>query len=86
MDFSLLSGLSYIGDVKIANKQFIILSTKNSRKSGALWHSLKQKIDSGFKSSFAFKFRNPLLHERGQFGMNASIISGSVLGSPSKMS
>lgn len=88
-DFTLLAGLSYIGDVKIAHKSFIIISTKTSPKSGVLWHSLKQRIDQGFKSTFSFKFRNPLIHHDkgiGHLGMNASIISGSVLGSPGRMS
>jgi hypothetical protein len=39
----------------------------------------------GFKTTFGFKFRNPLLHDRGH-GMNASIVSGSMMGSPSKAS
>jgi hypothetical protein len=85
-DFSILSGLSYIGDVKVAHKSFIIISTKNAKKSGALWHSLKQKIDMGFKTRFTFKFRNPLIHNDRGHGMNASIISGSVLGSPGRAS
>jgi hypothetical protein len=43
-NFSTLSGLIYIGDVNIdtrRNYAFRIISTKTSRKSGALWHSLK---------------------------------------------
>ena len=40
----------------------------------------------GFKTTFAFKFRNSLFNERGGLGMNASIISGSVMGSPGKAS
>lgn len=38
----------------------------------------------GFRTTFGFKFRNPLIHKN--YGMNASIISGSVLNSPSKIS
>lgn len=84
-DFSSLAGLSYIGDVKTASKAFIIVSTKNSRRSGALWHSLKQKLDVGFKSAFSFRFKSPLIHGGG-LGLNASVISGSVLGSPGRAS
>lgn len=40
----------------------------------------------GFKTTFAFKFRNPLINDRGGLGMNASIISGSIMGSPGKTS
>lgn len=60
-NFATLSGLFYIGDVYIDNKRnyaFRIRSTKTHRKSGALWHCLKQRIDLGFKTTFAFKFRN----------------------------
>lgn len=88
-NFMTLSGLIYIGDVNIDTKRnfaFKIISTKTSRKSGALWHSLKQRIDMGFKTTFGFKFRNPILHHERGFGMNASIVSGSVLGSPGRAS
>ena len=57
-----------------------ITSTKNSSKSGCLWHSLKQRIDLGFKTSFAFKFVNPLAQKLG--GVNQSLISGSMAGTP----
>lgn len=40
----------------------------------------------GFKTTFAFKFKNSLLHDKANLGMNASIISGSIMGSPSKLS
>jgi hypothetical protein len=44
----------------------------------------------GFRTTFAFKFRNALIHSgnlgMGFGGMNASVLSGSVMGSPSKMS
>ncbi len=85
-DFSSLQGLSYIGDVRVAMKSFVIISTKNSRKSGSLWHSLKQKLDTGFKSRYSFRFKSPLLHDKNHLGMNASIVSGSVLGSPGRAS
>lgn len=39
----------------------------------------------GFKTTFGFRFRNPIVHDRG-YGMNASVISGSVLGSPGRAS
>eukprot|EP00347_Sterkiella_histriomuscorum_P015647 403356230 len=85
-DAYLRSGLYYIGDVHIdikKNYSFRIRSQKTSRKSGALWHCLKQRLDMGFKTTFAFKFKNMLINGGGQ-GMNASIISGSVMGSPAK--
>ena len=96
-NFSTRNGLVCVGDVNIEqlsknNYALRIRSTKNSRKSGCLWHALKQRIDMGFKTTFGFRFRNPLVHDtRGGAGvhggvMNASIISGSVLGSPSKAS
>lgn len=40
----------------------------------------------GFKTTFAFKFRNMLFNDKGNLALNASVISGSVMGSPSKMS
>jgi len=85
-NFSTRMGLVCVGDVNTdrrTNHSLRILSTKNSKKSGAIWHSLKQRIDLGFKTTFGFKFRNPLVHDRGH-GMSASMISGSVLGSPGK--
>ena len=62
-DFATLTGLIYDGDIRFdqATNVLRITSTKNSSKSGCLWHSLKQRIDLGFKTSFAFKFVNPLI-------------------------
>lgn len=63
-NFKELGSLIYIGQVNVDTKRnyaFRITSTKHSRKSGALWHSLKQRLDYGFKTTFGFKFRNPLL-------------------------
>ena len=34
-----------------------IAAIRKSRRSGAIWHSFKQKIDSGFKTSFNFKIK-----------------------------
>lgn len=61
-DFSTLTGLVYDGDIRFDQQSNVlrITSTKNSTRSGCLWHSLKQRIDLGFKTSFAFKFVNPL--------------------------
>ena len=77
----------YIGDISIdkRNNGFRIRSSKNARKSGALWHSLKQRIDLGFRTTFAFKFRNALIHHTNNMGMG-SIMHESVLGSPNKAS
>ena len=63
-NFSTLNGLVYIGDITIdkRNSGFRIRSSKNARKSGALWHSLKQRLDLGFRTTFAIKFRNALIH------------------------
>lgn len=49
-NFSSLNGLACIGDVDLSSNTFAykIISKKNSNKSGALWHSLKQKIENGF--------------------------------------
>lgn len=83
-DFSTLTGLVYDGDIRFDRQTSVlrITSTKNSTKSGCLWHSLKQRIDLGFKTSFAFKFVNPLA-QRGRDGnMNQSIMSGSMIGTP----
>lgn len=64
---------------------FRIKSSKNSRKNGALWHSIKQRVDIGFKTTFAFKFRNQFCMGGGiQGGMDASVASGSIMGSPKK--
>lgn len=62
-DFSTLTGLIYDGDIRFDQSTNVlrITSTKTSNKSGCLWHSLKQRIDLGFKTSFSFKFVNPLV-------------------------
>lgn len=58
-----------------------IAATRQSRRSGAIWHSFKQKIDSGFKSSFNFKIKNPIvINTLGGDIVNMSIISGSPFG------
>jgi len=66
-DFARLQGLIYDGDIRFDSAQncLRITSTKNSSKSGCLWHSLKQRIDLGFKTSFAFRFINPLATHKG---------------------
>jgi hypothetical protein len=77
-------GLCYIGDVLLEKKSmsFRIRSSKSSTKSGALWHTLKQKVDQGFKTTFAFKFHNALVNQGAH--MNESMVSASGVGSPSK--
>ena len=82
-DFSTLTGLVYDGDIRFDRQTSVlrITSTKNSTKSGCLWHSLKQRIDLGFKTSFAFKFVNPLAQKR-DGNMNQSLMSGSMIGTP----
>jgi hypothetical protein len=82
-DFSTLTGLVYDGDIRFDQQTNVlrITSTKNSSKSGCLWHSLKQRIDLGFKTSFAFKFVNPLA-QKNPTGVNQSLVSGSVAGTP----
>lgn len=75
----------YDGDIRFDKQTSVlrITSTKNSSKSGCLWHSLKQRIDLGFKTSFAFKFVNPLVSKGGKDGnVNQSIMSGSMAGTP----
>lgn len=63
-NFSSLTGLIYIGDVGLdRNKAFRINSQKQSNKSGSLWHSLKQKVDQGFYTSFGIRNKNNLLAE-----------------------
>jgi hypothetical protein len=49
-NFSSLNGLACIGDVELSNTNhaYKIIANKNHLKSGALWHSLKQKIENGF--------------------------------------
>lgn len=88
-NFSTMQGLSSIGDVrneKRRNYAFMIRSSKNSSKSGALWHCLKQRLDMGFKTSFSFKFENSLVNPEGIMagGLNQSMISGSAIMSSSK--
>ena len=91
-NFLTMQGLTYIGDVYLDKKihAFRIRSSKNSTKSGALWHCLKQRLEMGFKTTFAFKFRNHLVHTQGGAylpgGLNQSMMSGSAMVSPSKMS
>lgn len=81
-DFTRLTGLIYDGDIRYdqVNNCLRITSTKNSSKSGCLWHSLKQRIDLGFKTSFGFRFMNPLGASKG--GVNQSMLSGSQAGTP----
>lgn len=44
---------------------------------------MKQRIDLGFKTSFAFKFVNPQVSKGGRDGnVNQSIMSGSMAGTP----
>ena len=49
-DFRTLNGLCCTGDVDLTSGShaYKITSHKNSIKSGALWHSLKQRIENGF--------------------------------------
>ena len=48
--FSSLAGLTFFGDVDLSKhtNAFKITSSRNHIKSGALWHSLKQKVEMGF--------------------------------------
>ena len=59
-NFSTYVGLNGFGHVNVdkRNNSIVIKSSKNSAKSGSLWHGLKQRLDMGFKTTFAFKFRN----------------------------
>ena len=59
-NFKSLNGLSVIGDVELSKNIFAykIMAKKNSNKSGALWHSLKQKIENGFQTNFGFRHCN----------------------------
>jgi hypothetical protein len=58
-----------------------IAATRKSRRSGAIWHSFKQKIDAGFKSTFNFKIKNPVIfNSYGADNANMSIISSSPFG------
>lgn len=47
-NFEYLTGLACIGDVNLSSNAYKITSNKKSVKSGALWHSLKQRIENGF--------------------------------------
>ena len=49
-NFSSLNGLACIGDVDLSSTThaYKIISNKNHIRSGALWHSLKQRIETGF--------------------------------------
>ena len=80
-DFKQLTGLVYDGDIRLDQGTNVlrVTSTKNLSKSGCVWHSLKQRIDLGFKTTFAFKFVNPLAPAN-KGGVNQSMISGSALG------
>lgn len=75
-NFATLTGLIYDGDIRFDQSTNVlrITSTKNSSKSGCLWHSLKQRIDLGFKTTFGFKFVNPLFPggSKGTSGPNAT--------------
>lgn len=59
-----------------------IAATRKSRRSGAIWHSFKQKIDTGFKSAFNFRIKNPIIFNSYGGGDNAnmSMISASPFG------
>jgi len=58
-----------------------IAATRKSYRSGAIWHSFKQKIDTGFKSAFNFKIRNPIiLNSYGENVANMSMMSNSPFG------
>lgn len=58
-----------------------IAATRKSRRSGAIWHSFKQKIDTGFKSSFNFKIKNLIvLNSYGGDNANMSMMSSSPFG------
>ena len=71
-NFSSLSGLTCVGHVDLSshNSAYKITSNKIDRKSGALWHSLKQRIEMGFQTYFGFRFRNQVFHMHGQAGMS----------------
>ena len=56
-------------------------ATRKSRRSGAIWHSFKQKIDTGFKTDFTFKLKNPIVANcLGVDNPNMSMMSGSPFG------
>lgn len=83
-NFSSLNGLVIAGDVDLSktNFAFKITSSRNHSISGALWHSLKQRIEMGFQTTFGFKFRNNLFHSvgGGQSVLGQSIMSQSMIG------
>ena len=83
-NFSSLNGLCCIGNVDLSNNNYAykITSHKNSIKSGALWHSLKQRIENGFQTHFGFRFSNSVFHYGAGGGasqLNQSMISNSAL-------
>lgn len=58
-----------------------IAATRKSRRSGAIWHSFKQKIDTGFKTTFNFRIKNPVvLNTYGGDKVNMSMMSESPFG------
>lgn len=59
-NFKSLNGLVCMGEVDLTsnNSAFKITAFKNHVKSGALWHSLKHRLESGFQTHFGFRFRN----------------------------
>ena len=63
-NFSVLQGLVAVGDVALYGRShaFKIKAHKNQSRSGALWHSLKQRIEMGFETTFGFRFRNSIFH------------------------
>lgn len=79
-NFSSLSGLICVGEVELSrNSQvFKITSHRSQLKSGALWHSLKQRIELGFQTTFGFKFRNGVFHAHGG-NANGSVINQSMI-------
>lgn len=79
-NFSSLSGLICVGEVELSrsNSVFKITSHRLSHKSGALWHSLKQRIELGFQTTFGFKFRNGVFHTT-HGNANASVINQSMI-------
>jgi hypothetical protein len=79
-NFSSLSGLICVGEVELSrnNSVFKITSHRSQLKSGALWHSLKQRIELGFQTTFGFKFRNGVFHAHGG-NANGSVINQSMI-------
>lgn len=81
-NFSSLNGLCVIGNVDVTSNthSYKIMSHKNSVKSGALWHSLKQRIENGFATNFGFRFYNSVFHMGPQGSqLNQSMVSNSWL-------